>query len=57
MMEPELTEQGWRFGDHLGSGHDRLNGVTYVHEIYTRWPAAGSMDTEFSLNGPSARTP
>jgi putative glutathione S-transferase len=30
IVEPELTEQGWRLA------HDPVNGVTYMHEIYTR---------------------
>lgn len=36
VVEPALSEQGWRFGDYPGSDHDPLNGATYMHEIYTR---------------------
>lgn len=36
VVEPTLTEQGWRFGDFPGSGQDTLLGATYIHEIYTR---------------------
>lgn len=35
-VEPGLTEQGWRFGRYPGADHDELNGVTYLHEIYSR---------------------
>src|SRR5690606_5501871 len=30
IVEPELSSEGWRFG-----APDALNGVTYLHEIYT----------------------
>lgn len=36
IVEPALTEQGWRFGDYPGASPDRLNGARYMHEIYTR---------------------
>ncbi len=36
VVEPALTEQGWRFGDTPGADLDTLNGATYLHEIYTR---------------------
>lgn len=36
VVEPFLTEQGWRFGDFPGSGVDPLNGAIYLHEIYSR---------------------
>ena len=36
VVEPALTDQGWRFGDFPGAGPDTLNGVTYLHELYTR---------------------
>ena len=36
VVEPALTDQGWRFGDYPGSDRDDLNGATYLHEIYTR---------------------
>ena len=31
MVEPELSDQGWRFAE-----PDELNGITYLHELYTR---------------------
>ncbi len=36
VVEPALTEQGWRFGDYPGADCDAVNGATYLHEIYTR---------------------
>ena len=36
VVEPALTDQGWRFGDDAGSDRDTLNGATYLHEVYTR---------------------
>jgi putative glutathione S-transferase len=36
VVEPALSDQGWRFGDYPGSDFDTLNGATYMHEIYTR---------------------
>lgn len=36
VVEPALTEQGWRFGDYPGTDRDTLNGATWMHEIYTR---------------------
>ncbi len=36
VVEPTLTDQGWRFGSYPGSTEDAINGATYVHEIYTR---------------------
>jgi glutathionyl-hydroquinone reductase len=36
VVEPFLTDQGWRFGDFPGSDRDTLNGATYLHEIYTK---------------------
>ena len=36
VVEPTLTDQGWRFGDYPGATPDALNGATYMHEIYTR---------------------
>lgn len=35
IVEPALSEQGWRFGDYPGANRDDLNGATYMHEIYT----------------------
>ena len=36
VVEPALSDQGWRFGDGSGADRDTLNGATYMHEIYTR---------------------
>jgi glutathionyl-hydroquinone reductase len=36
IVEPALTDQGWRFGDFPGADRDALNGATFLHEIYTR---------------------
>jgi putative glutathione S-transferase len=35
VVEPALSDQGWRFGDYPGSDRDLINGATYMHEIYT----------------------
>jgi glutathionyl-hydroquinone reductase len=36
VVEPAMTDQGWRFGDYPGANRDDLNGATYLHEIYTK---------------------
>ena len=36
IVEPMMTDQGWRFGDYPGSDHDAVNGAVYLHEIYTQ---------------------
>lgn len=36
IVEPTITDQGWRFGDYPGATIDHVNGVTYMHELYTR---------------------
>jgi putative glutathione S-transferase len=36
IVEPALTEQGWRFGRYPGATEDPVNHATYLHEIYTR---------------------
>jgi putative glutathione S-transferase len=36
VVEPALTDRGWRFGDAPGADRDAVNGATYLHEIYTR---------------------
>jgi putative glutathione S-transferase len=36
VVEPVLTDEGWRFGDYPGADRDSLLGATYLHEIYTR---------------------
>jgi putative glutathione S-transferase len=35
VVEPVLTDQGWRFGDDPGADRDTINGATYLHQIYT----------------------
>lgn len=35
IVEPTLTDEGWRFGDYPRSDRDAVNGATYLHEIYT----------------------
>lgn len=35
LVEPALSDQGWRFGDYPGAGRDVVNGAAYLHEIYT----------------------
>ncbi len=36
VVEPFLTDQGWRFGDYPGAGQDPLFAARHLHEIYTR---------------------
>ena len=36
IVEPQLTAQGWRFGDYPGACLDTVNGATYLHELYSR---------------------
>jgi putative glutathione S-transferase len=36
VVEPALSDEGWKFGDYPGAGRDTLNGATYMHEIYTK---------------------
>jgi glutathionyl-hydroquinone reductase len=36
VVEPVLTDQGWRFGDYPGATQDHQTGATYIHEIYTK---------------------
>lgn len=36
VVEPFLTDQGWRFGDFPGSTIDPLNGAAFLHELYSR---------------------
>ncbi|MFD2239358.1 glutathione S-transferase family protein [Aureimonas populi] len=36
VVEPALTDEGWRFGDYPGSDRDTLNGASHLHELYTR---------------------
>ncbi len=36
VVDPRLTDQGWRFGNFPGADDDPLFGSEYIHEIYTR---------------------
>lgn len=36
IVEPTITDEGWRFGDYPGSDRDEVNGATFMHQIYTR---------------------
>jgi putative glutathione S-transferase len=36
IVEPALSEQGWRFGDYPGSDRDTVNGAVHLHEIYAK---------------------
>jgi glutathionyl-hydroquinone reductase len=36
IVEPAMTDQGWRFGGYPGSTADAVNGAAYLHESYTR---------------------
>lgn len=36
IVEPTLTDQGWRFGSFPGATEDALFGATYMHQVYTR---------------------
>lgn len=35
VVEPKLSDEGWRFGSYPGANEDTLNGATYMHQIYT----------------------
>lgn len=36
ILNPRLTDQGWRFGGFDRAGEDPLHGAHYLHELYTR---------------------
>jgi glutathionyl-hydroquinone reductase len=36
VVEPALTDKGWRFGDAAGADRDDVNDATFLHEVYTR---------------------
>lgn len=36
VVNPRLTDQGWRFGGYSGADEDSLHGARYIHELYTR---------------------
>ncbi|NSZ86423.1 glutathione S-transferase family protein [Agrobacterium tumefaciens] len=35
IVEPALSDEGWKFGDYPGSDRDGLRGFAYMHEAYT----------------------
>lgn len=35
VVEPRLSDQGWRFGEWPGATRDPLLGATFMHELYT----------------------
>ena len=36
VVEPWLLDQGWHFGDYPGADRDELNGVEWLHQLYTQ---------------------
>ncbi|PKR89969.1 glutathione-dependent reductase [Pleomorphomonas diazotrophica] len=36
IVEPAISDEGWRFGDYPGATADAVNGATYLHQIYTK---------------------
>lgn len=36
VVEPQLTNEGWHFGDFPGADRDTLNHAEYLHQLYTR---------------------
>lgn len=36
IVEPAISDEGWRFGDYPGATADTVNGATYLHQIYTK---------------------
>ena len=36
IVEPALTDQGWRFDGPPGASNDNVNHATFLHEIYTK---------------------
>lgn len=36
IVEPRMSDQGWKFGDFPGAVADDVNRATYMHEIYTK---------------------
>lgn len=35
VVEPWLLDEGWHFGDYSGSDRDDVNGMEWMHQIYT----------------------
>ena len=64
IVEPRMTEQGWRFGSYPGADLDTVNGAAYLHELYSRAdphftgratvPALWDRDTGTIVNNESA---
>lgn len=36
VLNPRLTDQGWRFGGYPGADDDPLHGASHIHALYTR---------------------
>lgn len=36
IVEPMISDEGWRFGDYPGATPDMVSGATYLHQIYTK---------------------
>ena len=36
IVEPAISDEGWRFGDYPGATADTVNGATYLHQVYTK---------------------
>ena len=36
VVDPVLSDQGWRFGEFPGAGEDPIHGARHLHEVYTR---------------------
>ena len=36
IVDPAMTDEGWRFSDHPDTGREPFYGAEYLHEIYTR---------------------
>ncbi len=36
IVEPAITDEGWRFGDYPGATVDSVNGAAYLHQVYTK---------------------
>lgn len=36
VVNPVMSDQGWRFGDYPGADEDPLFGARHIHELYTR---------------------
>lgn len=36
VVEPQLLDEGWHFGDYPGADRDELNGTEWLHQLYTR---------------------